>query len=371
VTVEEGDLLVVIEVGGVEDVHDGHRTRFESCATIAPDGGNWLAFFKGSPARVVRRLGGPRNKTRFRRGLYRPRAGGSSPRMPNLDQLRAKHPEIAPDFTIDQHWERYGAAEHGVWKTLFERQAKVLPGRACDEWLDGLAKLGLEADGIPDFAKLSERLAKLTGWRVVAVPSLVPDEIFFDHLANRRFPAGQFIRSPDQLDYLEEPDVFHDVFGHVPMLAHPVFADYMEAYGKGGQRALSEFGALKNLARLYWYTVEFGLIAQPQGGVRIYGSGIVSSRTESIYAVESPSPNRIGFELERVMRTQYRIDDFQESYFVIPSFEQLFQETYKDFAALYRKLASGPTFKPGDILAGDRVVTRGTHSYVGGSHAAE
>jgi phenylalanine-4-hydroxylase len=289
--------------------------------------------------------------------------------METIAQLRQKHPEIRPDFTIDQHWERYSAAEHGVWKTLYERQSKVLPGRACDEFLDGLKKLQLVSDQIPDIERMSDRLEKITGWRVVTVPSLVPDEIFFDHLANRRFPAGQFIRRPDELDYLEEPDMFHDVFGHVPMLAHPVFADYMEAYGKGGQRALTEFHALKNLARLYWYTVEFGLIAKPEG-MRIYGSGIVSSRAESIYAVESPSPNRIGFDLERVMRTEYRIDDFQESYFVIDSFDALFEETYKDFAALYRKLASGPTYKPGDVLKTDKVHTRGDHSYVGGSHVA-
>ena len=290
--------------------------------------------------------------------------------MPTLDALRIKHPEIRSDFTIDQHWERYGSGEHGVWKALFERQAKVLPGRACSEFLDGLAQLKLEAGGIPHLERMSDGLEKLTGWRVVSVPGLVPDEVFFDHLANRRFPAGQFIRRADQLDYLEEPDIFHDVFGHVPMLAHPVFADYMQAYGKGGQRALTEFHALKNLARLYWYTVEFGLIAKPEG-LRIYGSGIVSSRTESIYAVESLSPNRIAFDLERVMRTDYRIDDFQESYFVIDSFDALFAETYKDFAALYVKLQSGPSHKPGDLLATDRVHTKGTHAYIGGSHAAE
>jgi phenylalanine-4-hydroxylase len=290
--------------------------------------------------------------------------------MPTLEQLRITHPEIRADFTIDQHWERYGATEHGVWKTLYDRQAKVLPGRACDEFLDGLTKLKLDAGGIPDLERMSDGLEKITGWRVVSVPGLVPDEVFFDHLANRRFPAGQFIRRPDQLDYLEEPDIFHDVFGHVPMLAHPVFADYMQAYGKGGQRALTEFHALKNLARLYWYSVEFGLIASKEG-LRIYGSGIVSSRAESIYAVESPSPNRIAFDLERVMRTEYRIDDFQESYFVIDSFDALFAETYKDFAALYVKLQSGATHKPGDILATDRVHHRGTHTYVGGSHAAE
>jgi phenylalanine-4-hydroxylase len=293
-----------------------------------------------------------------------------NPRMETLEQLRSRHPEIRPDFTIDQHWERYSSAEHDVWRTLFERQSKVLPGRACDEFLEGLKKLGLGADRIPDLERLSDTLDKVTGWRVVPVPSLVPDEVFFDHLANRCFPAGQFIRKPDELDYLEEPDIFHDVFGHVPMLAHPVFADYMQAYGKGGQRALNEFQALKNLARLYWYTVEFGLIEKPEG-LRIYGSGIVSSRTESIYAVESPSPNRTHFDLERVMRTEYRIDDFQESYFVIGSFDELFQETYKDFAALYRKLETGPTYKPGDVLKTDRVHHRGTHTYVGGSHAAE
>ncbi|HTW33142.1 MAG TPA: phenylalanine 4-monooxygenase [Rhizomicrobium sp.] len=290
--------------------------------------------------------------------------------MPSLDELRRKHPEIRDDYTIDQHWERYGAQEHGIWRTLFEHQAKVLPGRACREFLDGLSTLELTAGRIPQFERLSDSLENATGWRIVAVPSLVPDAIFFDHLANRRFPAGQFIRRVDQLDYIEEPDVFHDVFGHVPMLAHPVFADYMQAYGKGGQRALSEFGQLKNLARLYWYTVEFGLIESDEG-LRIYGSGIVSSRAESIYSVENRSPNRIRFELERVMRTEYRIDDFQESYFVIPSFESLFGETYKDFAAIYQRLATGPTYKPGDLLPTDDILTRGTHSYVGGSHAAE
>jgi len=289
--------------------------------------------------------------------------------MPTLDELRLLHPDIGADFTIPQHWERYGAAEHAIWRTLFERQARVLPGRGCQEFLDGLERLKLVPDHIPDFELLSEQLSRLTGWRVIAVPSLVPDDVFFDHLANRRFPAGQFIRKPEQLDYIEEPDVFHDVFGHVPMLAHPVFADYMEAYGKGGQRALAEFGALKNLARLYWYTVEFGLI-ESREGLRIYGSGIVSSSAESVYAVESPSPNRIGFELERVMRTDYRIDDFQESYFVISSFEELFAETYKDFAALYVKLASGPVYKPGDVLDRDRVLTRGTRAYRAGSHAS-
>lgn len=274
--------------------------------------------------------------------------------MPRLEDLRARHPDIRPDFTIGQKWDAYTASEHAVWRRLYERQVEILKDRACHEFLDGLRKLPLSSRSIPDFEKLSDSLGKLTGWRVVAVPSLVPDAIFFDHLAHRRFPAGQFIRKPSELDYIEEPDVFHDVFGHVPMLAHPVFADYMEAYGKGGLRALNEFHALKNLARLYWYTVEFGLIATVNG-LRIYGSGIVSSRAESIYALESEKPHRIHFDLERVMRTDYRIDDFQECYFVISSFEELFAETYKDFASLYRKLETGPTYKPGDLLPGDRL----------------
>jgi len=289
--------------------------------------------------------------------------------MVSLDDLRRDYPDIAADFTIPQRWECYSARDHAVWRTLFEHLTEVLPGRACREFCDGLAKLDLAPDRIPDFERLSDLLEAQTGWRVVTVPSLVPDDVFFGHLAARRFPAGRFIRRPDQIEYIEEPDVFHDVFGHVPMLAHPMFADYMQAYGKGGQRALAEFGALKNLARLYWYTVEFGLITAPEG-LRIYGSGIVSSRAESRYAVESPSPNRIGFDLERVMRTEYRIDDFQDSYFVIDSFEGLLAETYKDFAVLYSKLADGPTYRPGDVLAVDRVLTRGTHTYKAGSHAA-
>ncbi|MFZ1992201.1 MAG: phenylalanine 4-monooxygenase [Alphaproteobacteria bacterium] len=275
--------------------------------------------------------------------------------MLTIDAHKAKHPEIAPDFTIDQKWETYSRDEHGVWQRLFDRQTALLPGRACDEFLEGLAKLGLSREGIPDLRRLADRLEKLTGWRVVAVPSLVPDDIFFDHLANRRFPAGAFIRKPSELDYIEEPDIFHDVFGHVPMLAHKVFADYMQAYGKGGQRALAEFGALKNLARLYWYTVEFGLIEQ-KGGLRIYGSGIVSSHGETIYALDDPRPKRIRFDLERVMRTEYKIDAFQAGYFVIRSFDELFAETYKDFAALYRKLSSGATYKPGEVVTGDQVI---------------
>jgi phenylalanine-4-hydroxylase len=270
-------------------------------------------------------------------------------------------PGAAGDWTIDQGWDDYTQAEHEVWITLYERQAALLPGRACDEFLRGLDALDLHRSGIPDFKRINEELQRLTGWRVVAVPGLVPDDVFFDHLANRRFPAGQFIRKPDQLDYLQEPDVFHDVFGHVPMLTDPTFADYMQAYGRGGQRALG-LGRLTNLARLYWYTVEFGLMETPQG-LRIYGAGIVSSRTESIFALDDPSPNRIGFDLERVMRTPYRIDDFQQVYFVIPSIRTLQEVTLRDFGPLYDRLAGASDLGIAEITDADRVITTGTQAY--------
>jgi phenylalanine-4-hydroxylase len=210
-------------------------------------------------------------------------------------------------------------------------------------------------------ARLSERLEKITGWRVVPVAGLVPDEIFFDHLANRRFPAGAFIRSEQEMDYLEEPDIFHDVFGHVPLLANPVYANFMEAYGKGGQRAMS-LGLLPNLARLYWYTVEFGLIRRA-GGLRLFGAGIMSSTTESVFALDDASPNRIAFNLERVMRTKYIIDDFQQTYFVIESFEKLLEECYRDFGPLYERLKSAADIEAHEIVPGDKVVTRGTLAY--------
>lgn len=268
----------------------------------------------------------------------------------------------AADWTISQDWQHYTAEDHATWDTLFARQSQLLPGRASDAYLRGLDVLKLSKPGIPDFEELSERLMKLTGWQVVAVPGLVPDDVFFDHMANRRFVAGNFIRRPDQLDYLQEPDVFHDVFGHVPMLADPVFADYLEAYGRGGQRAM-QHDALKYLGRLYWYTVEFGLIQEPEG-LRIYGSGIVSSYAESRFALDDASPNRIGFDIARVMRTEYRIDDFQQNYFVIPSFDELLRVTVEtDFAPLYEELKARDDIPVAAIVDGDDVLTHGTQAY--------
>lgn len=268
----------------------------------------------------------------------------------------------ADDFTIQQKWDRYTDEEHAVWDTLYARQMDILKDRAVDEFYKGLGLLDLGSGGIPDLSVINPKLKALTGWEVVMVPHLVPDNVFFDHLANRRFPSGRFIRKRDQLDYLEEPDIFHDIFGHVPMLTLPVFADYMQAYGEGGLRAES-LGRLKELARLYWYTVEFGLIQRPEG-LRIYGAGIVSSAGESPFSLDSDSPNRIGFDLERVMRTDYRIDDFQQLYFVIDSFEQLLNSTQKDFGPIYDRLSKDQTaYGLTDLIDDDAVLTKGTQAY--------
>ena len=264
--------------------------------------------------------------------------------------------QTAGDYTIVQDWAGYGAAEHGVWRTLFHRQAAVLVDRAAPEFLAGISALSVTADGIPDFRRLNDVLDRATGWRIVAVPGLVPDAIFFEHLANRRFPSTCFIRKPEQLDYIEQPDVFHDIFGHVPMLVNPVFADYMQAYGQGGLKA-QHLGALHNLARLYWYTVEFGLIDTP-AGLRIYGSGIVSSHAESIYALDSARPQRLGFDLMRIMRTNYRIDDVQETYFVIDGYDQLFEATRPDFTPYYATLRTQADLAPDARLASDIAVAR-------------
>jgi phenylalanine-4-hydroxylase len=265
------------------------------------------------------------------------------------------------DWTIDQAWEGYTPAEHATWRTLYERQANLLPGRACAEYIAGMKALPIAAEAIPDFRRLSDALMRRTGWQVVAVPGLIPPEVFFEHLAERRFPAGQFIRRPEQLDYIEEPDVFHDVFGHVPMLMHPVLADFLQAYGNGGLRA-QRLGALDQLSRVYWFTVEFGLVAQDRGP-RIYGAGIVSSFAETRFSLEDPSPNRLKFNLPRVMRTRYRIDDFQETYFILDKLDDLLRLVEIDFAPLYEQAKAMPEIEPGVVLSDDKVVARGRGTY--------
>ena len=262
---------------------------------------------------------------------------------------------------VEQPWAGYSATDHDTWARLFRRQSEILPGRACREFLDNLGALGMDETAIPKFDDLNRHLARTTGWKLVGVEGLLPELTFFEHLAARQFPVTWWIRRPEQFDYISEPDLFHDLFGHVPLLMNPVFADYMQAYGAGGVRA-SGFGpeSLAELTRLYWYTVEFGLINTPEG-IRIYGAGIVSSKGESVYSLEDAAPNRIGFDLRRVMSTRYRIDTFQKTYFVIDGFEDLFRATVDpDFAPIYRELAGHEPIAAGAVLATDRVFQRGT-----------
>lgn len=261
---------------------------------------------------------------------------------------------------VEQPWDSYSATDHRVWAQLFERQRGLLPERACREFLDAQEAMGMSPSVIPKFSELNETLKATTGWTLIGVEGLLPELTFFEHLAARRFPVTWWIRSPEQLDYLSEPDLFHDLFGHVPLLMNPVFADYMAAYGRGGVKAHGVGPeALAQLTRLYWYTVEFGLIRNPEG-LRIYGAGILSSKGESIHCLESDAPNRIGFDLERVMRTRYRIDTYQKTYFVIDGFDQLFDATRPDFIPIYQRLARQDTIPAGDVLASDRVYNRGT-----------
>ncbi len=280
-------------------------------------------------------------------------------RVENLQTDKGKVPVYATGV-IEQPWGDYSATDHDVWRRLYQRQREVLVGRACDEFLQAQDTMGMTPDRIPKFSDMNRVLGDATGWRLIGVEGLLPELDFFDHLANRRFPVTWWIRRPDQIDYIEEPDLFHDLFGHVPLLMNPLFADYMAAYGRGGVKAHGiGADALQALTRLYWYTVEFGLIRQSDG-LRIYGSGIVSSKSESIHALESDAPNRIGFDLERIMRTRYRIDTFQKTYFVIDSFQQLMEATAPDFTPIYARLAEQGSVPAGEVLASDTVLHRGS-----------
>jgi phenylalanine-4-hydroxylase len=254
--------------------------------------------------------------------------------------LRGDYTRAASDYSVEQEWSRYTPEQHGLYRRLFERQSKLVPQYACPEWIDAIAGLDA-AQEIPHFDAVSNQLRKKTGWEIVAVPGLIPDDAFFTHLANRRFPVTVWLRKPEEFDYIVEPDVFHDFFGHVPLLFDRTYADHLHEYGKGGLKAM-RLDAVKMLARLYWFTIEFGLI-RTQQGVRAYGAGLLSSGGELQYCVDSPKPRRLPFDLERMMRTEYQIDRYQETYFVIDSFEQLMRETAPDFTPIYERLRKLPT----------------------------
>ena len=273
-----------------------------------------------------------------------------------------KRPDRVGEDWIEPQQTDYDSADDAIWDDLFARQMEVLPGRAASAFLRGLEKLDLGKGGVPDFGDMSEELGRLTGWSVIPVPMLIPDHVFFWHLANRRFPAGNFIRTRETFDYIQEPDVFHDVFGHVPMLTDPTFADYMQEYGRAGWKAM-RYNRLKALGALYWYTVEFGLL-QEADGIKAYGAGILSGPTEVVYATEAESPNRIMLNVDRVMRTDYVISDLQPTYFVIESFEDLYRQTVeRDFDKLYRNLGPGFTYANTAVIDVDYVVQRGTLEY--------
>jgi phenylalanine-4-hydroxylase len=284
------------------------------------------------------------------RGVNRgvaPATYGQGDRPPRGDYAQAR-----ADYTCEQPWHLYTAADHDLYRRLCERQCAQLEGLACREFIDAVTQLGSPTQ-IPRFDALSERLMRATGWEVVAVPGLIPEEAFFSLLSRRKFPVTGWIRKPEEFDYVVEPDVFHDLFGHVPLLFNPTFADYLQAYGAGGLKA-SRLGSCEYLSRLYWYTVEFGLI-RTDAGLRAYGAGILSSTGELRHSVTSTEPKRIGFDLERMMRTRYKIDSYQTTYFVVDSFQQLFDATAPDFAPTYQRVAGQEEIDAGAVLAGDVV----------------
>jgi len=257
--------------------------------------------------------------------------------------LRGDYSRAAADFSVEQDWSSYRCEEHALFKRLYERQSKLVPLYACPEWITAIAGLDAGA-GVPKFNEISKKLRAKTGWEIVAVPGLIPDVAFFTHLAGRRFPVTVWLRKPEEFDYIVEPDVFHDFFGHVPLLFDPVYADHLHEYGKGGLKAM-RLDAVRMLARLYWYTIEFGLMKTPDG-IRAYGAGLISSGGELAYCVTDPNPRRLDFDLEKALRTDYQIDRYQTTYFVIDSFAQLLRATAPDFTPIYARLRSLPSLAP-------------------------
>jgi len=255
---------------------------------------------------------------------------GSSSRAPRGDYARA-----GSDYTCAQNHAAYTEADHDTYRRLYARQSQQVQAFACDEFIAALPLLGAP-DRVPRFDDINTRLRAATGWELVAVPGLIPERPFFQLLAQRRFPVTDWIRTPQELDYIVEPDVFHDLFGHVPLLFNPVLADYLQRYGQGGLKA-DGLGACELLSRLYWYTIEFGLLCQ-RGQLKAYGAGILSSAAELAYAVSDPRPQRLPLDVEQAMRTPYQIDRYQDRYFVIDSLAQLFECTAPDFAPVYARV---------------------------------
>jgi len=275
------------------------------------------------------------------------------------------YPEMKADFSISgQYYDRYTAEDQEVWQYLYDRQMKLMPDYACQTYLDALKDMPINPDRIPRFEEINESLYAATGWELVPVPGLIPAHTFFTHLATKAFPVTHWMRPKDRIDYLQEPDLFHDLFGHVPLLTNPIFAQYLAAFGRGGCRAfrMGDARYLENLTRLYWYTVEFGLMKEADK-IKIYGAGILSSPGEVVFSVDSPSPNRIGFNMKRMMQTDFIISDYQQTYWVIDSFDQLFDATKPDFKPIYKELEGHPIYRPDEIIESDTVLHTGTGDY--------
>lgn len=281
--------------------------------------------------------------------MKRPAAPSSRP-----VRLRGDYDAAGPDYVVAQDYDRYTGDEHRRWALLLDRQRRLARTHAAQAFLEGLDALAL-GPRLPRLEQASAVLRRASGWELVAVPGLIPEREFFAHLSARRFPVTVWLRDPDEMDYLSEPDLFHDFFGHVPLLTDPHYARFIELYGKAGARAL-ELGGLGMLARLYWYTIEFGLIEGP-GGLRCFGAGILSSAGETRHALTSPAPLRLRYDLRRVLRTDYLIDDYQRTYFVVRSFEELVRSAVEtDFAPLYAAHAADQGIAPGAAVPGDEPV---------------
>jgi len=228
------------------------------------------------------------------------------------------------DYVVSQEWKNFTPDDHAVWDLLFARQVELLGSRVVSPFLDGIDLLRLSHPGVPDLEELNRRLEPRTGWRTVAVLGLVPDAIFFAMLQDRVFPVGNFIRTREQIDYLEEPDCFHDLFGHIPMLAHHDFAAMVERMGQLGRAAIAA-GEGERAARLYWHSVEFGL-AREAGELKILGAGLASSFGEAHFSLESDTVERLPFSVESAVRTPYKHDAFQPRYLVSKSLDSTIAE---------------------------------------------
>jgi phenylalanine-4-hydroxylase len=227
---------------------------------------------------------------------------------------------------MEQNYAAYTAEDFEVWRILFGRQIAELPGRATDEYLEGIRRIGFTAEKIPDFAEVNALLTGYTGWQLHVVAGLIGNKEFFELLQNRCFPSSTWLRRMEQLDYLEEPDMFHDVFGHVPLLTNQHLCDFLADLSRIALRFIDNAYAIELISRLYWYTVEFGLIRE-KDGLRIYGAGILSSKGETHYSLHDPKPQRLPYDTRVIMHTPYIKERFQDQYFVIDSYEQLYDST--------------------------------------------